>query len=171
MIGPISPVMNTAFSPSVNAPVNPNQPHQPINPMNPVNPIEKEQFKIGVSDINDPKEAACTTCAERRYKDVSSDSGVSFQTPTHISPEQSFSQVRAHEHEHLNRNRAKAHAEGKEVVAQSVTYRISNCTECGKTYKAGGKATTVTKTEAEKEEARTSNHWEEGSGRHVDKYI
>jgi len=135
-------------------------------------PVEKfqEQFKVDIGGIKDPQEQACTTCSERRYMDGSNDSGVSFQTPTHISPEQSFSQVRAHEHEHLSRHRAKAAKEGKQIISQSVTYSMSTCPECGKNYKSGGSARTVTKS-VEKSEAQKSNHWEEGSGKFVDKYM
>ena len=43
----------------------------------------------------------CQTCKNRRYVDQSSDSSVSYQTPTHISPEQSAGKVMAHEREHI----------------------------------------------------------------------
>ena len=87
----------------------------------------------------------CLTCGSRRYQDVSSDGGVSYQAPTHISPEASFAAVRAHEQEHITRDRASAEARGDEVVSQSVTYTVATCTECGKMYKSGGTATTVTR--------------------------
>ncbi|MCL2168784.1 MAG: hypothetical protein FWB74_02020, partial [Defluviitaleaceae bacterium] len=63
-------------------------------------PMEVEGAVVGRG--NGPH-GECITCDSRRYVDDSTDSGVSFQVPTHISPEQSFSKVRAHEYEHLRR--------------------------------------------------------------------
>ena len=62
------------------------------------NPVDKiQQPKVGRG--NGPN-GECLTCDSRRYVDQSDDSGVSFQTPTHVSPEDSFAAVRAHEMEH-----------------------------------------------------------------------
>ena len=73
----------------------------------------------------------CQTCANRRYQDGSNDSGVSFQTPTKLSPDEAASAVRSHEMEHVTRNQAKARREGKEIVSQSVTIHMAKCPECG----------------------------------------
>ena len=89
--------------------------------------------------------ATCYTCENRRYQDVSSDPGVSFQTPQHVSPEASFAMVRAHEMEHVTRDRADAERNGGEVISQSVSYHMGTCGECGKAYMAGGETRTVTK--------------------------
>lgn len=86
----------------------------------------------------------CETCSTRLYLDGSDDPGVSFKTPTHISPEASFAMVNAHENEHVTNERANAHAEEKEVIAQSVRIFMSVCPECGKHYSSGGLTTTVT---------------------------
>ena len=93
----------------------------------------------------DGPDGACLTCEARRYQDVSTDSGVSFQSPTYISPEQSFAAVRGHEMEHIRRDRASAEAQGDEVVYQQVSFSVADCPECGKMYKSGGTATTVTR--------------------------
>ena len=77
--------------------------------------------------------------------------GVSFQTPTNISPEQAASAVRGHENEHVVREQAKAQREDRRVVSQSVTLHTDICPECGKVYISGG--TTRTVTVAEKEQA------------------
>ena len=90
----------------------------------------------------------CLTCDSRRYVDDSSDGGVSFQMPTHISPEASFSEVRAHEYEHIRRDRAAAELRGEDIVYQRVTFRVSFCPECGMIFKAGGTATTVSRSNA-----------------------
>lgn len=85
----------------------------------------------------------CQTCKNRTYQDGSNDPGVSFKTPSRISPESAPYAVRAHEYEHVSRAWAKAQKEGKEVVSQSVTYRTAVCPECGRTYISGGSTRTV----------------------------
>jgi hypothetical protein len=86
----------------------------------------------------------CQTCKNRRYADVSNDPSVSFQTPTHISPNQSASMVMAHEKEHVANEQAKADREGRKVVSQTVTLQMSTCPECGRMYVAGGVTRTIT---------------------------
>lgn len=85
----------------------------------------------------------CQTCANRKYKDGSNDMGVSFKTPTKLSPEKAASAVRSHEMEHVSRAKAKAAREGSEILSQSVTYRTEICPECGTPYLAGGNTRTV----------------------------
>lgn len=85
----------------------------------------------------------CQTCKNRKYQDGSDDLGVSFKTPTRLTPEQAAYAVRAHESEHVARAWATAQREDKEIVSQSVTYRTGVCPECGKTYIAGGTTQTV----------------------------
>lgn len=87
----------------------------------------------------------CQTCQSRTYQDVSDDPGVSFQTPTNVSPEASASAVSGHEGEHVSRERSKASNEGREVVSQTVTMSGGICQECGKAYVAGGETRTVTR--------------------------
>lgn len=87
----------------------------------------------------------CQTCKNRKYQDVSDDSGVSYQTPTKISPGNAASAVAGHEQEHVVRNQTKAEREDREVVSQSVMIHTAVCPECGKTYVSGGTTRTVTK--------------------------
>lgn len=87
----------------------------------------------------------CQTCANRKYVDVSDDSGVSYQIPTNIPRSEAAAKVISHEHQHVSREQAKAKLEDKEVVAQGVKIETSICPECGKTYVSGGETTTVTK--------------------------
>ena len=89
----------------------------------------------------------CETCSNRKYVDVSTDSTVSFQTPTKVSPGAAESMVRAHEQEHVTNEQARATEEGAEVVAQNVSIRYSICPECGRSFVAGGITTTVTKSD------------------------
>ncbi len=91
------------------------------------------------------EEGECQTCKERKYQDGSDDPGVSFKTPTNISPDQAASAVRGHENEHVVREQAKARQENRKVVSQSVTYHTAICPECGKAYVSGGTTRTVTK--------------------------
>ena len=96
------------------------------------------------------EEAECQTCAERKYQDGSDDPGVSFKTPTNLTPEQAASAVRGHEQEHVAREQDKARREGRKVVSQSVTYHTAICPECGRAYVSGG--TTRTSTRAVQEQ-------------------
>lgn len=90
-------------------------------------------------------EGECQTCKNRTYQDGSDDPGVSFKTPTKISPEKAASMVRAHEMEHVVRNQQEAMRENRKVVSQSVTYHNAICPECGRTYVSGGTTRTVTR--------------------------
>jgi len=87
----------------------------------------------------------CKTCEARKYQDVSDDPGVSFKTPTTVSPEASASAVSGHEGEHVSREQSKAANEGREVVAQTVVMSGGICPECGKAYVSGGETRTVTR--------------------------
>ena len=98
------------------------------------------------------EEGKCQTCERRKYQDESDDMGVSFQTPTNVSPEQAASAVRGHENEHVVRERAKAQMEDRKVVSLSVTIHTAICPECGKAYTSGGTTRTVTASENKPEE-------------------
>ncbi len=95
------------------------------------------------------EDTECETCKKRKYQDGSDDPGVSFKTPSHISPDQALSAVRGHENEHVTREQAKAEREGRKVVAQNVTYYNAICPECGRIYVSGGTTRTVTAGENE----------------------
>lgn len=86
----------------------------------------------------------CQTCKNRRYVDESNDSSVSYQSPTHISPEASASKVMAHEREHVTNEQARAERDNRRVVSQTVSLSTSICPECGKVYVSGGTTRTVT---------------------------
>ena len=96
-----------------------------------------------------PAEAAasleCATCASRTYQDVSDDSSVSFQTPTHISPGQSAAAVAAHESEHVANEQANAQREGREIISQTVSLSTSICPECKRVYVSGGTTRTLSR--------------------------
>ncbi len=120
------------------------------------NEIEKAKSPHEIMEENE-----CQTCEKRKYQDVSDDAGVSFQTPTELSPERAASAVRGHEMEHVVREQAKADQEGREVVSQTVTYQSAICPECGKAYISGGTTTTTTRAEQEPvEQAQASTPFE-----------
>lgn len=106
----------------------------------------------------------CETCKNRTYQDGSDDPGVSFKTPTKLSPDKAASAVRAHENEHVNREQASAVREDRKVVSQSVTYHSAICPECGTTYVSGGTTRTVTKGQVEQTYGLAS----EEKGKNVD---
>lgn len=86
----------------------------------------------------------CQTCKNRKYQDSSNDPGVSFKSPTHISPANAGAAVSAHEQEHVRHEQVRANQENREVVYQSVKIYTAVCPECGKVYVSGGETTTVT---------------------------
>jgi hypothetical protein len=106
---------------------------------------ERQKTVEGVSGIEKTAGVQeCETCKNRKYQDVSNDPSVSFQSATHISPEQAAGQVLAHEYEHVSSEQAKADREGRRVISQSVSLQTSFCPECGRMYVSGGTTRTVT---------------------------
>lgn len=91
----------------------------------------------------------CKTCQSRRYQDASNDPGVSFKSPTVVSPQEAPALVRAHEGEHVRREQARAEGEDRRVVYQYVQLQTSICPECGRVYVSGGKTVTATAPRAE----------------------
>lgn len=95
----------------------------------------------------------CETCKNRKYQDGSNDPGVSFKTPTKLSPERAVSAVRSHENEHVSHAKTQALQEDKKIVSQSVTYHTAICPECGRSYVSGGTTRTVFKNNAGEQNA------------------
>lgn len=91
----------------------------------------------------------CQTCRNRKYVDRSNDATVSFQSPTRVAPGGAETAVRAHEQEHVSNEQQKAEEEGRKVVSQTVSIQYGICTECGRSYVAGGTTTTVTRAESQ----------------------
>ncbi len=86
--------------------------------------------------------AECETCKERKYKDGSNESDVSFQTAQHIDPSAAGSRVRAHEQEHVSNAYEKAAKGNGKVLQASVQIKTAICPECGRCYVAGGVTST-----------------------------
>lgn len=80
----------------------------------------------------------CETCKNRKYKDGSDESDVSFQTATHIDPASAGARVRAHEQEHVTNAYSKAAEAGGKVISVGVALHTAVCPECGRTYVSGG---------------------------------
>ena len=116
-------------------------------------PSVDAEAALGAGDVQKAvEEGKCETCEKRKYQDGSDDPGVSFKTPTNVSPEMAASAVRGHEQEHVVREQAKAQREDRRVVSQTVTYHTEICPECGKVYVAGGTTRTVTAANPEQEQ-------------------
>ena len=136
-----------------------------VDMMNPTEQAEKSSANKKVG------EKECQTCKNRKYQDGSDDSGVSYQTPTKISPDQAASAVRGHEMEHVTRNQAKAAREGNEIVFQTVTLHSAICPECGRPYISGGTTRTVTRAGGQDELAKAAKDFtdrEKGIGKGLD---
>lgn len=80
----------------------------------------------------------CQTCQNRKYVDGSNENDVSFKTPGHIAPENSASQVMAHEQEHVSNAIAEGNKPNKQLLSATVTLHTSVCPECGRVYVSGG---------------------------------
>ncbi|MDR1704805.1 MAG: hypothetical protein LBS19_09015 [Clostridiales bacterium] len=120
----------------------------PVNPMATDAQLRDEGF--GDSEIKQMKrlgQVQCETCANRTYQDASGDPGVSFKSPTKLSPGMAATAVASHEREHVNRNAAKAAQEDK-VAYSTVRLFSAVCPECGKSYISGGETMTMTKSKA-----------------------
>ncbi|MGI6086115.1 MAG: hypothetical protein ACOYIF_11900 [Acetivibrionales bacterium] len=120
------------------------------------------------------KVTECRTCKNRKYVDKSTDSGVSYQSPTRIAPGASFAAVSSHEQEHVTSEQVKAANNGRRVVSQTVQIYIDTCPECGRAYASGGKTTTITKGEARKPDYfmdKMNKFFEGHFGNKVDTYI
>lgn len=116
----------------------------------------------------------CSTCKSRKYVDGSDDSGVSYQTPTNISPLQSASKVTSHEREHFTREQADADRNDATVLSNTITVSHAVCSECGTPYVSGGKTTTVKRYSIEKENDKkyfNQQYFENSIGKHLAKDI
>lgn len=87
--------------------------------------------------------ADCQTCKERKYKDGSNETDVSFKAPGHIDPKASASAVMAHEQQHVSNAYQKAAQEQGKVVACNVSLHTAVCPECGTVYVSGGTTSTA----------------------------
>ena len=129
-------------SPSVKAQRAQSTQEAPGQGIDPLAQLQDKQLKrLGLKE--------CKTCQSRTYVDSSNDPGVSFKTPTQLSPAAADSAVRAHEGEHVYRETAKAESQNRRVISQSVQIFTDICPECGRVYTSGGKTTTVTAAQSE----------------------
>lgn len=136
MINPISFQYHTATYPYPR--VNHLSTAWPVQPISPIRPVsERSPLFFKTTEATE-----CQTCNDRKYIDRSNEGNVSFQTPTHISPEASYSAVEAHEQEHVSNAIAKGSEPGKEFVSAYVQLKMEVCPDCGKPYVAGGETIT-----------------------------
>ena len=98
-----------------------------------------------VDDNKQSTSQECETCKNRKYVDGSNDVGVSFKSPTHVSPEAASAAVRAHEGMHVSNAFDRASQNNGKVINASVSIHTSVCPECGRTYVSGGTTNTQIK--------------------------
>ena len=123
--------------------VRPNEsPDPPASGESSAGPASRVRRASGAVAGDAVKPRPCGTCAERRYKDVSDDPSVSFQTPTSVAPEQAAAAVAAHEQEHVVNNAARAERSGQ-TARSTVSIHYAACPECGRSYASGGTTTTT----------------------------
>ncbi len=113
-----------------------NEKTEPSKPI--VNPGASTEVQPGKKS----SPAECETCKNRKYQDGSDEGDVSFQAPTHISPETSAVKAMAHEQEHVANAYEKASKDNGRVLQASVKLKMAVCPECGRVYCAGGTTTT-----------------------------
>ena len=87
----------------------------------------------------------CETCKNRKYKDGSDESNVSYKSATHIDAAGAAAKVMAHEQEHVSNAHRKASSKDGEVVNATVTLKTAVCPECGRSYVSGGVTNTAIK--------------------------
>lgn len=136
MVNPISFQYHTAAYPYTR--VNNLSAAMPVQPISPIRPVNERSAIF----LEKAQATECQTCNSRKYIDRSNESNVSFQTPTRISPEASYSAVAAHEQEHVSNALTKGNEPGAELVSAYVRLKTEICPECGKPYVAGGETIT-----------------------------
>lgn len=118
--------------------------HNPVSNQDAAYGKTPEAVKNSDEVMKLPGSTECQTCSKRRYQDKSNDAGVSFKSPTYISPENAASAVAAHEQEHVRNEQSSAARDGRQVISQSVRIFTDTCPECGRVYVSGGETRTVT---------------------------
>lgn len=130
---------NTAFH-------NPGNAVDAVNPVTGVKPVNNNR---AVSGVKKTESSECQTCKNRKYVDGSDDMGVSFKTPTNISPQASFGAVSAHENEHVQNAISEGNQPGASLISASVRLKTAVCPECGTPYVSGGVTRTTIKYEVQ----------------------
>lgn len=141
----------------INNIINSNNFYNDLNFNKNINSSSQSNDQLSQAEIKSKKrtgEIECETCSSRKYVDGSNDPGVSFKTPTNISPSESASKVYSHEREHYSRENAQAVKEDKEVLSNTITVSRAICPECGSSYVSGGQTRTVTREDNSKEQDR-----------------
>jgi hypothetical protein len=137
-----------------------------INKVGAIRPLSSH----GTQSTDNIKPLECQSCNNRKYVDQSNEGNVSFQTPSHISPNSSYAKVSAHEQEHVTNAIQEGKQVGTELISSSVTLKMDVCSECGTPYVSGGLTTTQMKYN-ERNPYEASRKAIEGSvlkGMHVD---
>ena len=112
----------------------------PVSNTNYVTPV---QTNNDVESSSKVKPVECQTCKNRKYVDGSDEADVSFKAPGHISPGSSYARVMSHEQEHVaNALQKTGGNKNARLLSATVSLKMGVCTECGRTYVAGGTTNT-----------------------------
>lgn len=143
----------------------------PISNVDRVTPINTDNTVDSSSKVTGATE--CKTCQNRKYVDGSNENDVSFKTPGKISPESSFAKVSQHERQHVSNAIAKGNKPNAELISATVSYKMSICPECGRSYVAGGTTKTQVKYTESSPYERNRKKFEENAyvGANFDKAI
>lgn len=137
-----------------------------------VQDIQKQDESMQIDSMNKTGKIECQTCKNRKYVDVSTDSGVSFKAPGHISPQASFAMVAAHENEHVSIAKAEGAKNGNKLISASVRLHTSVCPECGRVYVSGGETSTqISYSDPNKKTGGETSIDEDLKGRVIDERI
>jgi hypothetical protein len=117
---------------------------QPVNAVAKINGVTPIGEKSGLT-TGKVLPSECQTCKNRRYVDGSNEANVSFQTPSHISPQSSFAVVSSHEQEHVSNAVKEGSKPGNQLLSTSVALKTAVCPECGTSYISGGTTRTTIK--------------------------
>ena len=112
----------------------------PVSNVDYVTRVNTENDVEGSSKV---KQVECQTCKNRKYVDGSDEGDVSFKTPGHIDPGQSYATVMSHEQEHMTNARQKTAGSDAKLISASISLKMAVCPECGRTYVAGGVTNTT----------------------------
>ncbi len=143
----------------------------PVNNVGRVTPINTANDVENSSKVQ-PK-GECQTCSQRKYVDGSNEADVSFKTPGHIDPAQSYGRVMSHEKEHVANAKQKSSEPGARLVSATVSLQYASCPECGRSYVAGGTTNTMIeyKKDSPYDQARKTIEGSILKGQNIDKAV
>lgn len=127
MVNPISYDYNFSVYPNYAV----NNPAYTVGAVNRVAGAQPVNGERAVKELGKAKPSECMTCKNRKYVDRSNDMGVSFKTPTRVSPQSSYAAVSAHENQHVGGAVGQGSQPDARLISVSVRLKMAVCPECG----------------------------------------